>query len=442
VRSRSRNASLALILCLATSSVHAAPPEAPPPKAPPPSLGPIDLLGDPVRDAEIERRLEAIYAELESLADVEVEVASGVVRLAGQVLERKAAEEAETIARRVDGVVTVENEIEQVRSVERRLRPLVDRLRERGLEILLFIPQLLAALLVVVVFWLLAGLLGRFAERRRKHTRHAFVREVVGQIVSTAVIVLGVVLALEVMGASTLIGAVLGTAGLVGLALGFAFRDMAENYIASILLSVRQPFDPDDLVEVGDHSGLVVRLTSRATVLRTLDGNHVRIPNSTVFKSTIINYTRNPQRRFTFEVGVAFEGDLVQVQELARATIAATPGVLADPGPSCFVERFGESAMIISIGGWINQREADWFKVNSEARRRIKVAFERAGIEVPEPIFRVRTRALEPERVEREPSGERLEQTTDVSPDEHIARQVADERRHTPDLLSRDAPTE
>lgn len=445
MRQRSLEISLALVLCLASSVGSAATPPETPPEAPPPPLEPIDLIdleASPERDADIQRRLQTIYAELDSLAEVELEVASGVVHLAGQVLEREAAEQAEAIARRVEGVVTVENEIEQVRSLERRLRPLVERLRERGVAILLFIPQLLAGLLVVAGFWLLARLLGRWAERHRKSARNPFVREVVGQIVSTAVIVLGVVLALEVMGASTLIGAVLGTAGLVGLALGFAFRDMAENYIASILLSVRQPFDPDDLVEVGAHSGIVVRLTSRATVLRTLDGNHVRIPNATVFKGTIINYTRNPQRRFSFEVGVGVEADLAQVQELARATMLATPGVLAEPGPACFVDRFGDSAMIVSIGAWIDQREVDWFKVNSEARRRIKVAFERAGIEVPEPIFQVHTRALEPEEIEREPSGEQLEQGADVSPDQHVARQVANERRQTSDLLSSDAPRE
>ena len=438
MRSRSRNASLALILCLATCSVAAAPPSAAPPsEAPPAKLEPIELVASPERDAEIERRLQTIFAQLDRLQEIEVEVASGVVRLRGQALEREAAEQAERIAARVEGVVTVENDIEQIRSIERRLRPLIDRLRERGVEILLFIPQFLAGLLVIGGFWLLARALGRVAERRRKTKHNTFVREVVGQVVCTAVLVLGVVLALEVMGASTLIGAVLGTAGLVGLALGFAFRDMAENYIASILLSVRQPFAPDDFVEVAGQSGLVAR-----EVLRTLAGNHVRIPNSTVFKSVIINYTRNPQRRFSFEVGVAVEADLAQVQELARATMLATPGVLADPGPACLVDRFGDSAMIVSIGAWIDQREADWFKVNSEARRRIKVAFEQAGIEVPEPIYQVRTRALEPEALEREPSGERLEQVTDVRPDQHVAKQVAEEREHEADLLRHDAQTE
>lgn len=432
-------AAIAVIVWLAAATVSAAPPpEAPPP----PPTEPIDLEASPERDAAIERRLQSIYAELASLAEVDVEVESGVVRLAGQALEREAAEEAEAIARRVDGVVTVENDIDQVRSLDRRLRPLFERLRERGMDALLFLPLLLVGVLIIAGFWLLARLIGRAAERRGKTSHNPFVREVVGQLVSAGVIAVGIVLALELMGATTLVGAVLGTAGLVGLALGFAFRDMAENYIASLLLSVRRPFEPNDFVAVGEQSGFVVRLTSRATVLRTLDGNHVRLPNATVFKGTIVNYTRNPERQFRFELGVAVEADLAKVQELACRTIAATPGVLAEPPPSCFVERFGDSAMIISIAGWINQRETGWFKVNSEARRRIKVAFERAGIDVPEPIFRVRTRSLDREVEQVEQSGEQLDKPTDMSPDEHIARQVAQERRESGDLLSSEAPTE
>ncbi|HLT40602.1 MAG TPA: BON domain-containing protein, partial [Enhygromyxa sp.] len=262
---RPGTAAIAAVVWLAAATASAAPaPEQPPP----PPAEPIAVEVSPERDAAIEQRLRSIYAELGSLAEVEVEVESGVVHLRGQALERDAAAEAEAIARRVDGVVIVANEVEQVRSLDRRLRPLVEHLRERGVDVLLFLPLLLVGLLIVAGFWLLARLIGRLAKRRRKASHNPFVREVVGQLVSALVIAIGIVLALELMGATTLVGAVLGTAGLVGLAVGFAFRDMAENYIASLLLSVRQPFEPNDFVELGDHAGRVIRLTSRATVLR------------------------------------------------------------------------------------------------------------------------------------------------------------------------------
>jgi small conductance mechanosensitive channel len=406
----------------------------------------IDLAPDPARDGAIERRLLTIFAELPNLTEVEVEVEAGVVHLAGTVLAANAAAEAESIARRIEGVVAVNNRIEQVYSLGRRLRPLADSLRARGLDFLLFLPLLLAGLVIIGAAWLVARLTARLTQRRRTISRNVFVSELAGQLVRASIMLFGVVIAFELMGATALIGALLGTAGVVGLALGFAFKDMAENYIASILLSLRQPFEPNDYIEVGGHEGTVLRLTSRATVLLTLDGNHVRIPNAAVFKGTIINYTRNPERRFRFTLGVAVEADLSKVQALACSTIAATPGVLASPAPASFVEEFGDSAMIISISGWLDQREADWTKVSSEARRRIKVAFERAGIDVPEPIFRVRNSDFDSEVAVRAPSGEAIESAadTDVRPDQHMRKRVADEREAIGgvDLLSMNAPIE
>jgi small conductance mechanosensitive channel len=440
---------LALAGLAASPPIRAAPPESPGQAEP--SAATIDLEPEPGRDAAIERRLATIYAEIPALAEVEVEVEAGVVHLSGQVLDLDAGAEAESIARRVEGVATVANEVAQIRSVERRVRPLLDRLRGYARQLTAFAPLLLIGIIIIAGFWLLARLLARVAERRERARGNRFVRELIGQIVRAGIVVLGIVLALELMGATTLLGALLGTAGVVGLALGFAFRDMAENYIASLLLSLRQPFEPNDLVELDGHIGRVVRLTSRATILLTIDGNHVRIPNATVFKGTIINYTRNPERRFAFELGVAVEADLAEVQALAVATMCATPGVLAQPCPSCLVERFGDSAMIISIAGWVDQREADWLKVSSEARRRIKVAFEQAGVDVPEPIFQVRTRRLEGE-LDGEPSPRKptvtfdatLDAAADVRPDEHLSRQVAAEREEAgdTDLLRAQAPIE
>ena len=126
---------------------------------------------------------------------------------------------------------------------------------------------------------------------------------------------------------------VLGGAGVIGIALGFAMRDTIENYVASLLLSLRQPFRANDLVLIDDMEGRVVRLTSRATVLMTLDGNHLRIPNGQVFRAVILNFTRNPQRRFDFALGVDPDDDSTAAAELGRETLAGLPFVLADPPP-------------------------------------------------------------------------------------------------------------
>src|SRR3546814_6765294 len=100
-------------------------------------------------------------------------------------------------------------------------------------------------------------------------------------------------------------------------------RDTVDNYVSSLMLSLRQPFRANDHVVIEGHEGRVVRLTSRATILMTLEGNHLRIPNSTVFKAVILNYTRNPERRFDFELGIDANDDPVDGMAVGLRAISA-----------------------------------------------------------------------------------------------------------------------
>src|SRR5690606_9471771 len=118
-------------------------------------------------------------------------------------------------------------------------------------------------------------------------------QSLVRRIVSALLFVIGLVLALDVLGVTALVGAVLGTAGVLGIAIGFAFQDIIENYLAGILLSMQRPFEIGDLVLLEGELGAVVRMTARELVMVTPQGNHVRMPNATVFKSKITNYSRN-----------------------------------------------------------------------------------------------------------------------------------------------------
>ncbi len=186
--------------------------------------------------------------------------------------------------------------------------------------------------------------------------RNPFLRDLAQQTLRIGITVLGLLLALEVLEASTLVGSLLGAAGVLGLAVGFALRDTVENYIASLLLSLRQPFSAGDLITIDGREGRVVRLTSRATILITLDGNHLRVPNANVYKAVIVNYTRNPKRRFQFDVGVDTEQNLAAAQDLAARTLAQMEGVLGDPPPRCTVEQLGDSNVICACsGGWTSR---------------------------------------------------------------------------------------
>lgn len=388
------------------------------------------------------------FDELDGLGDVRIAVQDGVAELSGEVLSADGRRRAVGLARQVQGVVEVEDRIHEVRDVQRRLAPAVDRLVQRGWSVVAWLPLLLVAALIVSVFWLLGWLVGRWDALFRRVARNQFLAELLQQVVRAAIVLAGIVVALDVLDATALVGTVLGAAGVLGLALGFALRDTVENYIASLLLSLRQPFGHDDLVLIEGFEGHVLRLTSRATVLMTLDGNHVRIPNAVVYKHVIVNYTRNPGRRFQFDVGVGTEQDLSTVQRIGAGALARMAGVLDEPPPVATVEALGDSSVLIRLTGWVDQRHADFLKVRSEAIRLVKQAFDAADVSMPEPIYTVRlggttdavtASAEQPRRAAPGPSV-----AIDIAPKNPLEQHIVGERRGhaNDDLLTSDAPTE
>lgn len=339
-------------------------------------------------DARIAGRIRGIFGELPAFRGVRVNVSQGVVTLRGTVPASDDIARAEAIAGRVTGVVTVDNALDRDLSVDGggTLSSLGGQF-ERFWQLLPLIAVALAvAAGIALIGYLLAGLTGLW----RKVTPNSFLAELIASAIRFAFVLAGVVVALNMVGAGTLLGAVLGGAGVIGLALGFALRDTIENYVASLMLSLRQPFRPNDHIVIDTFEGRVIRLTSRATILMTLDGNHLRIPNSQVFKAVILNYTRNPQRRFEFDLGVDADDDALAARKLGRETLSALPFVLDQPGAEARVIEVGDSNVVIRFLGWIDQRESDWFKTQSLAIVAVKTALEQAGFGLPEPIYRLR----------------------------------------------------
>ena len=348
----------------------------------------IEAERDQGSDARITERINGIFSEVPSLTGVSARAQEGVVSLSGSVGSAEASARAEAIAARVEGVVTVENAIERDVSVDGGLGlgDLGDRLAGFTRMLPLLGAALLVCLLLAGIGYLLASLTGLW----RRLAPNVFLAELIASAIRFVFVVGGLVVALDMIGAGALLGAVLGGAGVIGIALGFAMRDTIENYVASLMLSLRQPFRPNDHVVIDDREGRVIRLTSRATILMTLDGNHLRIPNSSVFKAVILNYTRNPQRRFDFALGVDADDDPDAARRLGRGVLGELPWVLAEPAPEARVLDVGDSNIVLQFLGWIDQRETDWFKARSRAIARVKAALEQAGFALPEPIYRLR----------------------------------------------------
>lgn len=322
--------------------------------------------------------------------------------------------------------------------VRGRFDAVYDEIRERTVRMIAHLPLLLAAIVVV----LLAARLGRLVSQRlhwlRLRTRNPYLDGLMRRVVHGVILVAGVLIALDLLNATALVGALLGSAGVFGLALGFAFKDIAENYIAGILLSLRRPFSPGDTVRIDSYEGKVAALSARDMVLVTMDGNELRLPNALVFKAVLLNFSSNPRRRFEFTFNVDASQSIRKAQDIALAEIAGIEGVLADPAPSWTVVEFGSAGTVLRFFGWIDQRQSDLGKTRSEAIRLVKGAFWRAGIEGPRTTNHVvLSRAVD----DGAPAlGEDAEPATsigvDTSVNRDIDRQVADVQNSDQNLLT------
>lgn len=426
-------------------------PSAPAGKASPATAEPATPIPLRSPDRVIRNRLLELFGEIEGLRQVAVQVRGGVVTLSGTVLDIEAREEAENVASRVAGVASVENELRTERRLERRLEPLIAQGRALTASVLALLPLLAIALLVFAAFWFAGAMFTRRTNLFRRLAPNPFIEALFEQIVRLLFIIAGLVVAMNILGATALIGTVLGAAGVIGLAVGFAVRDTIENYIASILLSIRQPFRPNDAVNIEGVDGRVTTLNSRATIITTWDGNEVRIPNAVVYKAKIVNYTHTPERRFDFELRIDPETDLSCALATALRGAKGAEGVMAEPAPAALLDRVEDYAFVLKVLAWVDQSKSDFNKVRSEAIRAVKDAFQAEGIELIRPVQKVlqlaedepRAAEAEPRTAPRQPSHQEMREIKDTSADTTIDEKVQARRESADnDLLTAAAPRE
>lgn len=200
---------------------------------------------------------------------------------------------------------------------------------------------------------------------------------------------IGIVLftVLSILNLDKAVTSILAGAGILGLALAFAFQDIAANFMSGIFISFRKPLKVGDIVQIKDYMGKVREINLRDTLIETFQGKTVIIPNKEVFQNPIENYTILRKRRFDLTVGVSYGDDLEKVRQI---TIDAVSGIeelsKEDPLNVFFVE-FGDSSVNLSVRMWIGSTEQSIYnKVGSEAIIRIKKAYDANDIMIPFPI--------------------------------------------------------
>lgn len=337
------------------------------------------------QDEQIAARLTSILDATGWFVNTTVAVRDGVVFLDGQSDTQEHREWAGNLARNTQDVVAVVNRIEVLPRPLWDFDPAWAELLTLWRALILSIPLLIFAGIVLWLTWWLAKLVASLARRFfGARLPSPLLVSIAARTVAIPVFVLGVYLVLQVAGLTRLALTVLGGTGIIGIVVGFAFRDIAENFLASVLLSIRQPFRRNDLINVADQLGIVQQLNTRSTILMTIDGNYVQIPNATVFKSIIVNYSANPNRRAEFTIGIGYDDSTLQAQQVIAGVLQEHPAVLASPEPLVLVDELAASTVNLRIYFWYDAGQHAPFSVKSSLLRLIKHALQDAQISMPD----------------------------------------------------------
>lgn len=250
------------------------------------------------------------------------------------------------------------------------------------------IPNMAVALVLMILFWLLARVVRRFFSRVFDRTSdNRALRDLFGTVLYYAVLGVGLFTVLDVLHLDKAVTSLLAGAGIVGLALGFAFQDIAANFIAGIILSFRRPFRLGDVVTLDGVTGVVQRLDLRTTTVRTFQGQSVYVPNKNVLQTGIVNYSTLGERRVDLDVGVSYGDALPRVESVVLDAIRGMEGVLRPEDTLFSYTGFGDSSINFRVMFWFRYRnEPDFLRMRNAAVKAIKAAFDEHGITIPFPI--------------------------------------------------------
>lgn len=264
----------------------------------------------------------------------------------------------------------------------------LDKLEQWAVIGAALLPNMVLAVLVLAVFVPLSRWVRRLSRKQSAHFVHSeALQSLIGQVVFMFVLIAGVVIALNIMHLNKTVASLLAGAGIIGLALGFAFQDITANFIAGVFMAVRKPLSVGDVIKSNGYMGTVDQLDLRTTTLLNFEGQRITLPNKMVFQEPLENYSTSGHRRVDVSVGVSYGDDLRKASKLAKETIASLEGVLKDEPIQAHYTEFGDSSIGMSIRFWIKYPDGpSLLDVRTEAIIRVKEAFDEASISIPFPI--------------------------------------------------------
>lgn len=263
---------------------------------------------------------------------------------------------------------------------------MVEILQEYFYEFLRMLPTLVLALVVLIIFIIVAQVSRSSVEAlARKVVDDSSLQNLAGTFVTVVITVIGVFAAATIIFPGLRAGDLVAVLGLSSVAIGFAFKDIFQNFLAGILLLLQRPFIVGDQIEVSGYCGTIEHIDVRSTSIRSYNGQLIVLPNAEIFSSPVTVNTAEDTRRSVFETGIGYDEDIDDAREVIEDAVADCESVLQSPPPNVVVCGHGDSSVDFRIMYWTESEKSAETRARDEVATAVKYALDEAEIEIPYP---------------------------------------------------------
>ncbi len=345
-------------------------------------------VNDVTDDSAIQSRLDEILQATGWFDDVSVEVRESVTFLEGSTLKEDHREWAGSLVRNTEGVAAVVNRIQVKKEVDvaNTLKVVKTSVETLWTDFLYRLPLIVAGIVVLIGTSLVSRLANAIGARTiQRSGMRTSLQDLILQLLTIAIWLVGLLIAAIIMFPGMTPSKALAVLGLGSVAVGFAFKDIFENFFAGILILWKYPFDKGDFIECDTINGKIEDITIRNTMIRQVDGQLVVAPNAMLFKNAVDVLTSRPSRRTTVLCGVAYDTDLDEARKVLTTAVNTCSTVSFDLPVEIFAQEFADSSINFEITWWTGSTPLQIRESRDEVVRKVKQSLDKAGIEIPFP---------------------------------------------------------
>lgn len=270
------------------------------------------------------------------------------------------------------------------------LSPALIRIQSMVNGFIMQIPNIIIGIVVFILFFFLARAIRGLVRRVAANRKNKNLSLVLGRLAQWVVVLFGLFVALSILIPDFTAGELIQLLGISGVAIGFAFRDILQNFLAGIIILLTEPFKIGDQIVVNNFEGTVEDIHTRATTITTYDGRRVVIPNADLLTDSVIVNTANDKRRLEYDFGIGFGDDIGEAKGLILQTLKRTDGILSDPSPEVLVVSLGDFSVNLRARWWIRPpRQVDVVGIRDTVIAAVKNELVANGIDLPFPTQQI-----------------------------------------------------